>query len=202
MSYSLVLQGNQTGLTFNVVIVNDSGQFWNTNSSSFESFNSAHWSQYAVNLPEVAGTGIYRTTYPSGIALGTVTTEFIYQQSSGSPTLPSQAGGDVPSGSINSQGQLILKQQLLIQNDAALSNFEFLMVSSTDHITPATGLTVAAQRSINGGAFASCANSVSEIGSGIYAINLAASDLNGTVITLKFTATGADATYCTIVTQN
>lgn len=101
----------------------------------------------------------------------------------------------------NVVGSVASVTALAIKKNTQLSNFEFLMVSSTDHITPATGLTVTATRSIDGAAFASCANSVSEVGSGIYKITLATTDLNGTVITLKFTATGADARYITIPTQ-
>lgn len=90
-----------------------------------------------------------------------------------------------------------------VAKNVALANFPFLLVSSTDHVTPKTGLgaSVTAQRSIDGGAFAACANAVSELGSGIYVINLAASDLNGTNIILLFTATGADPSYERIVTQ-
>jgi hypothetical protein len=57
---------------------------------------------------------------------------------------------------------------------------------------PAPSLTVTATRSIDGAAFGACANSASEIGNGWYKINLAAADLNGAVIILRFTATGAD----------
>lgn len=89
----------------------------------------------------------------------------------------------------------------VITQNTALNNFEFYMVNSTDHVTGETGLTVTAERSIDGLAFAACANAVSEVGNGLYKINLAASDLNGGVITLKFTATGADARLITIVTQ-
>lgn len=87
-----------------------------------------------------------------------------------------------------------------VQKNQPLANFKFLMVG-VDHVTPATGLTVAGQRSIDGGAFAACANAVTEIGAGVYAITLAASDLNGDVVTLLFTAAGADARYVTIVTE-
>jgi hypothetical protein len=75
------------------------------------------------------------------------------------------------------------------------------MVSSTDHVTPTTGLTVTATRSLDGAAFEACANAVSEIGSGWYKIDLAAADLNANIVALKFTATGADATNLTIPTQ-
>lgn len=88
-----------------------------------------------------------------------------------------------------------------VKKNQALSNFAFLMVSNTDHVTPKPGLTITAQRSLDGGAFASCANAATELGSGIYLINLAAGDMNAGVITLLFSATGADSRYVTIVTQ-
>jgi len=90
---------------------------------------------------------------------------------------------------------------MAVKKNAALSKFMFLMLDSTDHVTPKTGLTVTATRSIDAAAFASCANSVTELANGIYYIDLANTDLNGTVITFKFTATGADARYVTVVTQ-
>ena len=88
-----------------------------------------------------------------------------------------------------------------IKKNTALSAFEFFMVQSSDHVTGATGLTVTAQRSLDGGAFGNCANAVVEVGSGVYKIDLAAADLNAGVVTLKMTATGADARLITIVTQ-
>jgi hypothetical protein len=88
-----------------------------------------------------------------------------------------------------------------VKKNQALSNFAFLMVSSTDHVTPKTGLTITAQRSIDGAAFASCANAATELSNGIYLINLAAADLNGNVITLLFSGSGADSRYVGIVTQ-
>jgi len=87
-----------------------------------------------------------------------------------------------------------------IKKNTALSNFEFFMVDSLDHVSGMTGLTVTAQRSIDGGAFAACTNSVTEASAGVYKLNLSTTDLNGTIITLKMTATGADATLITIKT--
>lgn len=87
-----------------------------------------------------------------------------------------------------------------IRKNQALSNFSFLMIDSTDHFTPKTGLTITAERSIDGGAFASCANSASAVANGVYKIDLAASDLNGNVITFRFTGTGADPRLITIIT--
>lgn len=88
----------------------------------------------------------------------------------------------------------------VIRKNVALSNFTFLLVSSTDHVTGVTGATVTATRSIDGASFASCTNSVSEVANGVYKIDLSASDLNGTLITLKFTATGADPRIITLIT--
>lgn len=89
-----------------------------------------------------------------------------------------------------------------IQKNTALSNFTFPMIDSTDKYTFKTGLTVTAQRRIDSGSFAACANSVTEVGTtGIYTINLAATDLNGDVISLLFTATGALANLISIKTN-
>lgn len=90
---------------------------------------------------------------------------------------------------------------LKIKKNTALANFPFLMVLSSDHITPATGKTITATRSIDGAAFAACANAVVEVANGIYKINLAAADLNGDTIVLKFTETDCDQRTITIATQ-
>lgn len=86
-----------------------------------------------------------------------------------------------------------------MSKNTAFSNFCFVMINSSDDISPATGLTVTAERSIDGGAFAACANSVSEVSNGVYKIDLAAADLNGNCIVLKFTATGANPTLHTLI---
>lgn len=90
---------------------------------------------------------------------------------------------------------------LRIEKNTAYSNFTFAMFDATDPKTPLAGLTVTAQRSIDGGAFASCANSVSAISGGAYKINLANTDLNGDNVILQFTATGAVTRFISIATQ-
>lgn len=87
-----------------------------------------------------------------------------------------------------------------VKKNTALNNFMFVMRDATTH-APKTGVTVTAQRSIDGAAFSACANTPAEVASGWYKIDLAASDLNGDVIALRFTGTGADDTLITIVTQ-
>lgn len=86
-----------------------------------------------------------------------------------------------------------------IRKNQPYSNFTFLLLQSIDHVSPAVGATVTAQRSIDGGAFASCANAVASVGNGIYKIDLAASDLNGDNIVLLFSATGCDSKFVILI---
>ncbi len=102
--------------------------------------------------------------------------------------------------SLSSGAVSLTAGQLAIKKNTALANFEFPMTDSTTN-APKTGLTVTATRSIDGGAFAACANAVSAVSNGIYKISLDATDLNGTVITLRFTAALANDRLITIITQ-
>lgn len=88
-----------------------------------------------------------------------------------------------------------------IKKNTALSGFTFYMTDSTNH-EKATGLTVTAERSLDGAAFAACANAVTELSDGCYSIDLAAADLNADVVVLKFTATDADDLLFTIKTSS
>ncbi|GAJ14592.1 unnamed protein product [marine sediment metagenome] len=86
--------------------------------------------------------------------------------------------------------------------NVALSNFGFLMVLSSDHITPAAGKTITAQISKDGGAFATCTNSVVELSNGFYKIDLTEAEMNADVIALKFTEATCDQRSLTIVTSS
>lgn len=88
-----------------------------------------------------------------------------------------------------------------IQKNVALSNFEFLMVLTSDHITPATGKTIGAQISKDGGAFGNSTNSVVEVGSGVYKINITQAEMNADIIVLKFTEADCDQRTITVVTS-
>lgn len=89
-----------------------------------------------------------------------------------------------------------------VKKNAQLANFMFYMVLAADHITPATGLTVACQRSIDGAAFANCTNTpATEVSAGWYKITLEAADLNGTIIAFKATSATADNRNLLILTQ-
>jgi hypothetical protein len=66
------------------------------------------------------------------------------------------------------------------------------MVDSTDHVTPKTGLTVTMTRSIDGAAFGAATGTVAEISTGHYKVDASAADMNGNVVTHRFTGTAAD----------
>lgn len=99
---------------------------------------------------------------------------------------------------IDSSGRISITDNLT--KNTALSGFEFVMTNSTTHV-PQTGLTVTAQRSLDGAALASCTNAVSELSNGIYVINLSAADLNGNNVILRFSATAADDLEIPLITQ-
>lgn len=69
---------------------------------------------------------------------------------------------------------------------------EFLMVLATDHVSPATGLTVAVTLSKAGAAFGAAAGAVAEIANGFYSVSLTTAD-TGTLGDLGFHCTGAGA---------
>jgi len=93
-----------------------------------------------------------------------------------------------------------LIDDLAIKKNAVFPNFEFLMVLTSDHYTPATGLTVTGQRSIDGGAFASISGTIAEVSNGIYQFDALAADTNGDVITWRFSSATADDTFITFKT--
>lgn len=88
--------------------------------------------------------------------------------------------------------------QANIKKNVALNAFGFLMYDTNGN--PKTLLTVTAQRSLDGAAFGSCANAVTEISNGAYELNLAAADLNANVVILRFSATGARDTFNVVIT--
>jgi hypothetical protein len=87
-----------------------------------------------------------------------------------------------------------------VDKNAAFSNFEFLMVDSTDHVTPKTGLVVTGTRSIDGGAFAAVAGAIAEVANGIYQFDALAADTNGDLITWRFISATADDVFVTFRT--
>ena len=99
-----------------------------------------------------------------------------------------------------------IRDAILPTQNATFNNIMFLFVAASDHVTPVTGATgTAVTRSIDGGAFGSGTGSLAEIGNGIYQYDASAADMNGGIITFRFTATGGtpgapDDRFLTIVT--
>ena len=88
-----------------------------------------------------------------------------------------------------------------IKKNVAMPYFTFSMISATDGKTLLPGLVVSAQRKIDAGGFTACANTSVGVGNGVYLINLEAADMNGDIITFKFTAAGALDRVITIKTN-
>jgi hypothetical protein len=74
------------------------------------------------------------------------------------------------------------------------------MVLTSDHVTPATGLTVTGQRSVDGGAFATVTGTIAEVSNGIYQFDAVAADTNGDFITWRFSSATADDTFVSFKT--
>jgi len=87
-----------------------------------------------------------------------------------------------------------------IQTNTAFNDIEVLMVDVNDHVTPKTGLTVTGERSIDGTTFVAVEGTIAEVSNGIYQFDAESSDLNGSVITLKFSGTSADDAFITLTT--
>ena len=92
-----------------------------------------------------------------------------------------------------------LTADIRIKKNTALSNFTFLMLDTSGNAD--SGLTVAAQRSLDGGTLTTMANSVVEISNGLYKINLAAADTNADWCCYRFTASGAQDRIVSFPTQ-
>ena len=94
-----------------------------------------------------------------------------------------------------------IRDAILPKKNIGLNDIPFLMVLSSDHVTPATGLTVTATRSIDGGVtFDATTGTVAEAASGKYDFDASAADMNGAIVTFKFSSATADDTFVSIRT--
>ena len=93
MSVPIVTQ-YLSGRNLYVVIWNPpTGQFWNKDTAAWENYNQANWTHYAITLNEYVSSGIYQIAYPTGIAAGVLSTEFVFQQNG--VTLEQSQGANV-----------------------------------------------------------------------------------------------------------
>jgi hypothetical protein len=78
----------------------------------------------------------------------------------------------------------------------------FTLVDSTDHVTRETGITVTAQRSLDGASFGSATGTVTEVGNGVYYLSTTTADTNADDIVFRFTGTGCDPVELHVVTAS
>lgn len=110
------------------------------------------------------------------------------------PSLAIGISGNV-SGSVGSIASVRPKK------NTGLDNFMFPMFDATTK-NPKTGLTVTAERAIDGNPFSPCSSGAVELSNGVYRVSLSADDLNGNKVMLRFSATGADDQLIEIITQD
>lgn len=115
-----------------------------------------------------------------------------------------------PDETVDSQSVMSVVCQFSIENrfkpvdapekNVALNGIPFRMLDNGDHVTAETGLTVTAQRAIDGGSFATATGSVVEVGNGYYEFNASAADMNGDRIIFRFSNAAADDAFVYIKT--
>ena len=155
------------------------------------------WKGAAALAPTVAGRPMVETVINNDKTGYSLTQAFPTNFSA----LAITAGGAVTVGTNQDKTNYFLAAgQITVKKNTALAGFTFPMFSTSSGQLQ-TGLTVIASRSIDGGAVGLTANAVAEVGSGLYKLDLAASDLNGNSITLILTATGSADNTITFVTQ-
>lgn len=103
-----------------------------------------------------------------------------------------------PSASIDATGNFAVTSN--VKKNAASTGFVFVMTNSLTGL-PMTGLSITGQKCIDGTALTSMTNTPTEVGSGIYTVNLSQADTNGNHIIYVFTASGANTLYREIITQ-
>ena len=141
----------------------------------------------ATNMP-----GVYEFGVPNlALGAGADSVAFILNGAAGMAELPLE----IELTAVNNQdatrfGLAALPAgPMAIKKDQLLNALMFAMVNSSG--APVSGLSITATRSIDGAAFAACANAAAEIGTtGVYSINLAAADLNGTSFMFRFDGGG------------
>jgi len=89
-----------------------------------------------------------------------------------------------------------------IPKGVELSNFGFLLVESSDGITPKPGITaLAATISKDGASFGATTNAVTELSSGMYLITLTSSEMTADTVILRVTGTDAADRFITFKTD-
>ena len=113
------------------------------------------------------------------------------------------AAGAIDANALNADAVAEIARAILPQINTALNNIPFVMVLSSDHISPATGKTVTVTRSLDGGVtWDATTGTVTEMtsGAGMYHFDADAADVNGAAVDLKFSAPDSDDSFVSIRT--
>ena len=86
-----------------------------------------------------------------------------------------------------------LIDDLAVKKNATFT-LHFEMVLASDHVTPATGLTVTGQAVLDSGSYGAVAGTITEISNGTYRFDALAADTNGDMGTWRFSSATADDT--------
>lgn len=105
---------------------------------------------------------------------------------------------DSSSTQLNTTLPAIIDDLAIKKNTSGLLHIEIVLTS--DHVTPATGLTVTAQRLIDSGVYTAVSGTMTEISNGTYRFDYLAADANGDIITWRFSEATADDTKVTFKT--
>jgi hypothetical protein len=199
-------------------VFNSIGQIWNTNTTAFESYNTANIANYAIStVGQGSASTFYEGTFPSLIPAGVYPT-VAKQQIGGSvaESDPTIATGDIqwngsvvlPLSNLATSGQVGSIAPIRIARSWMVQNFPIYLKMSADHVTPLTSGILSGQISRDGGAFTNLqSGKFSEVGLGFYALqSLTSGDLAANSIALLFTANGvsggqADPLAMSFITQ-
>ncbi len=106
---------------------------------------------------------------------------------------------DVHAAAILAAVQAAIARLVNPQANQALPNITFEMYDSTTH-NPKAGLTVTGEVSLDAGAYAAVSGTIAEISDGTYQFDADAADMNGALITFRFSEGTADDTFVHVKT--
>lgn len=140
------------------------------------------------------------------VTVGTNSDKTGYSIASGGIAAAAFAANAIDAAALATDAVTEIRDSILPTSNTTLNNIPFLFVAASDHVTPVTGATgTAVTRSIDGGAFGAGTGALAEVANGIYQYDASAADMNGGIITFRFTATGGtpgapDDAFVTIFT--
>ena len=152
-----------------------------------------------------AGVEAWLGVAPNVLVGGNIPSRLINTQT-GSVTDTTFAAGAIDAAALAADAAAKIRDAILPTQNVAFDNLVFLFVAASDHVTPVTGATgTAVTRSIDGGGFGAGTGTLAEIANGIYQYDASAADMNGGIITFRFTGTGGtpgapDDAFVTVVT--